>query len=172
MIPIEGDVSEIGLGISECDIKRMENVSIIVHASASVRFDDPLKSAILTNVRSTREIINMALNLKHLLVLFHVSTAYCNSDFKIIEEKIYPPHGDWREAIKLAETSDDQTINVLTAKYIDFLPNTYLYTKGLAENMCDDYKTKLPIVVYRPAIVTGAVEEPIPGYVDNFNGCV
>lgn len=160
------------LGISASDLPRLQNVSIVIHASASVRFDDPLKDAIRTNVQSTYEIIQLCLSLKKLDAFVHISTAFCNADFKVIEEKIYPKHGDWRAAIKLAENVDDLTLNTLTTKYTDFLPNTYLYTKGLAENICNEYKDQIPIVIYRPAIVTGAEVEPIPGFVDNFNGVV
>lgn len=172
MIAIQGDVQAVGLGISLSDLPRFENVSIVIHASASVRFDDPLKEAILTNVRSTYEVIQLSLKLKKLDAFVYISTAFCNSDFKLLEEKIYPEHGDWRMALKLAQSVDDQTLNTLTTKYTDFLPNTYLYTKGLAENMCNEYKEQLPIVIYRPAIVTGAEVEPLPGFVDNFNGIV
>lgn len=50
------------------------------------------------------------------------------------------------------------------------MPNTYVFTKGLAENICEDYKDRLPIVIFRPAIVTGIENEPLPGWVANFNG--
>lgn len=51
IIPIAGDVAEIGLDMSEEDKKRMMDVQIIFHVAASVRFDDPLKEAILMNTR-------------------------------------------------------------------------------------------------------------------------
>lgn len=172
MVAIQGDVQARGLGISINDLSLLQNVSIVIHASASVRFDDPLKDAILTNVRSTYEMIQLCLTLKKLDAFVHISTAFCNADFKVIEEKIYPAHGDWRTTLKLVDTMDDLTLNTLTAKYTDFLPNTYLYTKGLAENLCNEFKEQLPIVIYRPAIVTGAEVEPHPGFVDNFNGVV
>lgn len=50
------------------------------------------------------------------------------------------------------------------------MPNTYVFTKGLAENLCEAYKDRLPIVIFRPAIVTGIEHEPLPGWVANFNG--
>lgn len=52
------------------------------------------------------------------------------------------------------------------------MPNTYTYTKGLAEQICNDYKDKLPIVVFRPSIVVGTEREPVVGWCDNFNGPV
>jgi fatty acyl-CoA reductase len=37
-----------------------ETVSIVFHAAATVRFDDPLKSAVLLNTRGRREIMMTA----------------------------------------------------------------------------------------------------------------
>lgn len=50
------------------------------------------------------------------------------------------------------------------------MPNTYVFTKSLGENICDYYKEKVPITIFRPAIVTGIEKEPLPGWVANFNG--
>lgn len=169
IIPIEGDVQLKGLGMSDFDKKQLKNVSVIIHASACVRFDDPLRDAIFTNVRSTRDLLELAITMKKLVVFVHVSTTYCNADYKVIEEKIYPPHADWRKSIDIAETLDSYQLDILTKKYTDFLPNTYVFTKGLAEEVCNDYKDRVPIIIYRPAIISGGEREPIPGWSDNFN---
>ena len=49
-------------------------------------------------------------------------------------------------------------------------PNTYTFTKSIAEQIVNDYKHKLPIVIVRPSIVTAAVSEPYPGWIDNIQG--
>lgn len=116
IIPIAGDVAELGLAMSEEDKKRMQNVSIVFHVAASVRFDDPLKEAILMNTRGTRETVAFAETLTKLEVFMHVSTTYCNPDWKVVEEKIYPPLADWKQAIKIAETLDMETLDTLTAQ--------------------------------------------------------
>lgn len=82
--PMLGDASQLGLGniliwgkncfhrisfigLSEADKQELiDNVSVIYHAAASVRFDDPLKNAILLNTRGTRETIQLALEMKRL----------------------------------------------------------------------------------------------------------
>uniref|UniRef100_A0A336KKV2 Fatty acyl-CoA reductase n=1 Tax=Culicoides sonorensis TaxID=179676 RepID=A0A336KKV2_CULSO len=170
LIPVIGDVLSLGLGLSNSDKKLMENVSIIFHSAASVRFDDPLKEAILMNTRGTREMLEFAMTLEKLKVFLHVSTTYCNADHRVIEEKIYPPHADWRKTIEIAEKLDSELLDILCPKYSDNLPNTYIFTKGLSENACDDYKTKVPICIFRPAVVVGVMREPLPGWVANFNG--
>lgn len=167
---INGDCSMVDLGISEEDMKRMENVSVIFHSAASVRFDDALKDAILLNTRGTVEVLRFAEKLKRIRVILHVSTTYCNPDKKVVEEMIYPPNGDWRSAINIAEKFDEDTLNALTQKFTNAEPNTYTFTKGLAEQAVKDFSDRLPVVIYRPSIVVSSLDEPMPGWIDNFNG--
>lgn len=170
MIAINGDVTQLELGISAEDYELMSNVSVIFHAAASVRFDDSLKDAILMNTRGTREVLRFAENLKNIRAIVHVSTTYCNPDKKIVEEYIYPPNADWRASIKIAEQLDMDTIDTLTQKYTNAQPNTYTFTKGLAEQVVYEYHDRLPVIIYRPSIVVSSMDEPMPGWVDNFNG--
>lgn len=37
-------------------------------------------------------------------------------------------------------------------RYSSFQPNTYTFTKSLAEHVANDYKDQLPILIYRPSI--------------------
>ncbi|EDW62997.1 putative fatty acyl-CoA reductase CG5065 [Drosophila virilis] len=170
VVPIAGDVMQLGLGISEPDLARLRNVNIVYHSAASVRFDDPLRSAILMNTRGTHELIKLALQWKKLKAFVHVSTTYSNPTELEVEERIYPPYADWRTTIKLAETYDEETLDVFNLKYSSFQPNTYTFTKSLAEHVANDYKDQLPILIYRPSIVISTIEEPVPGWADNFNG--
>lgn len=58
---IEGDISEVGVGISNDDLEYIyERTNIIVHAAADVRFDESLKESIQTNVRGTQEMLKIA----------------------------------------------------------------------------------------------------------------
>ncbi|EDV91851.1 putative fatty acyl-CoA reductase CG5065 [Drosophila grimshawi] len=170
VVPIGGDVTQLGLGISESDLKRLTNVTIVYHSAASVRFDDPLRDAILMNTRGTHELIKLALTWKKLRAFVHVSTTYSNPTELEVEERIYPPYADWRTTIKLAETYDEETLDVFNLKYGNFQPNTYTFTKSLAEHVANDYKDQLPIFIFRPSIVISTLEEPVPGWADNFNG--
>ncbi|XP_055629587.1 putative fatty acyl-CoA reductase CG5065 [Toxorhynchites rutilus septentrionalis] len=172
MIPVGGDVSLLGLGLSSEDIQMMRDVSIIFHVAASVRFDDPLKDAILMNTRGTREVMRLGQSLKNLCVLMHVSTTYSNPDRYVIEEKIFPAYADWRDTIKLAEQMDEETLDTFAPKYMSFLPNTYVFTKSLAEQIVDEYREELPLILFRPSIVISSMKDPIPGWMDNFNGPV
>ncbi|XP_044737512.1 putative fatty acyl-CoA reductase CG5065 [Chrysoperla carnea] len=174
LVIINGNVKELNLGLSAEDKQLLEEkVSIIFHVAASVRFDDPLKDAVLLNTRGTRELMKMALNMKKLKVLLHVSTTYCNTDKKDIQEIVYPPHADWKKTIEIAENYNDEVLQILTLPYINPLPNTYTFAKSLAEHVVTDMsKGVIPAVIFRPSIVISTVHEPIQGWIDNFNGPV
>lgn len=145
---------ELNLGLSEEDRALLiEKTNIIFHVAASVRFDDPLEKAIIINTRGAREVCKLALEMKNIDVFAHVSTTYCNTDKQIIEEKLYPPHADWREAIEIAEKVDPYILKVFTPKYTGNLPNTYTFTKSLAEHVVNDMcGGKIPLVIGRPSI--------------------
>lgn len=49
-------------------------------------------------------------------------------------------------------------------------PNTYTFTKALAEHLLSEECGGIPLAIVRPTIVTAALKEPIPGWVDNLNG--
>lgn len=142
------------LGINERDREMLiHNIDVIFHNAATVRFDVPLKDAILVNVRSTRDIVELALEAKHIKAFVYVSTAFCNSDKMIVEEKIYPAHCDWEHAIQVAEKGDTALTNFLTLKYIFPLTNSYIFTKSLAEHVVNDRCLgKIPAVIIRPTI--------------------
>lgn len=163
LIPIVGDVGQIGLGLSAQDIKKMENVSIIYHSAATVKFDDPLKYAVGVNTRGTREVMEFALGLKQLKVLCHISTSYSNCYEQIVEEKLYPEVADWRKTIKICEDFDEDKLAMLTEHYISFMPNTYVFSKNLAEHVANDYSDRLPVIILRPSIILGCLREPIAG---------
>ncbi|KAK9507268.1 hypothetical protein O3M35_007169 [Rhynocoris fuscipes] len=89
-----------------------------------------------------------------------------------IEEKIYPPIADWKEVLKITEKVDPQALTILTDKYLNGLPNTYVFSKSLAEAIVWEVRDKIPIVIFRPTIVIASWKEPVPGWMDNFNGPV
>ncbi|XP_023312175.1 fatty acyl-CoA reductase 1-like isoform X2 [Anoplophora glabripennis] len=174
LVPICGDLAKPKLGLTEEDTQTLiENVDIIYHGAASVRFDDHLRDAVLLNTRATKEVVDIALQAKKLITFVHISTAYCNCDKFEIEEKIYPAHADWKSTITLAEQVDQHTLSILSPKYIYPLPNTYTFAKSLSEHVVNDLcKGKLLATIVRPSIVVPSLDEPIPGWIENFNGPV
>lgn len=49
-------------------------------------------------------------------------------------------------------------------------PNTYTYTKSLAEDLVRNNSKGLPVAVFRPAIVIPTYKEPLRGWIDNMYG--
>ncbi|CAH2235697.1 jg1978 [Pararge aegeria aegeria] len=157
---VAGDCSELGLGLSDEDRTLIVNrTNIIFHVAASVRFDDPLIVSTKLNLRGTREIIELAKDTRNLECLVHVSTTYSNTNRDPIEEILYPPLADWRETLEICEKIDDRTVNILTSKYLGEMPNTYVFTKQLAEHVVYEQKGKLPIVIIRPSVALDTVNK-------------
>jgi thioester reductase-like protein len=154
---IEGNMMQIGLGISNENLQKLKNCTHIFHCAASVRFDDPLKDAIIMNTRGTREVCEMATKMTHLKCLVHVSTTFIQPKLYSAEEIFYPADFQWQKFIQMAEKFDHDMLNCLDKKLTKFAPNTYTFTKHLAEQVCLHYRdnshSNLPIVIYRPSVV-------------------
>lgn len=66
---ISGDCSLPDLGISDADrILLAENVSIVYHCAATIRFDESLKRAVLLNTRGTKLMLELCKTFKKLEV--------------------------------------------------------------------------------------------------------
>ncbi|KAJ1520338.1 hypothetical protein ONE63_004536 [Megalurothrips usitatus] len=168
---VSGDCSELRLGLSAEDEDVLaRNVSYVFHVAATVRFDDPLHDAIIINIRSTREVVELSKKMSKLKVLEYVSTTYAFTNESILEERHYEAHLDWRTVIGLAEKEDAHTLLSVTKKLLGFQPNAYTFTKALAENVINDARFDIPVIVFRPAVVVSSLEEPFPGWIDNLNG--
>lgn len=100
----------------------------------------------------------------------HVSTAYCNCDRSEVKEEIYPPPIDPQQITSLVETLDEDLVDSMTYKLVGSRPNTYTFTKALAECWLKENKGNLPLVIVRPSIVLSSIYGPLKGWVDNWNG--
>ncbi|XP_017034883.1 fatty acyl-CoA reductase wat [Drosophila kikkawai] len=173
LVAVPGDVSLPGLGIEPEMIELMKNVSLVFHCAATVRFDEPLRVALRLNVGGTLEAMKFAEGLPRLRIFVHVSTFYSNPYLKRVEPKYYSSPMDWRLCLRLLdEVPDDKMLNALTRKLIVGFPNTYTFTKNLAESLVNDYRHRLPLIVYRPSIVLFALDDPSPGFSPSLMGAM
>ncbi|BFG02895.1 fatty acyl-CoA reductase wat [Drosophila madeirensis] len=173
LVAVPGDVSLPSLGIAAAMVERMAQVSLVYHCAATVRFDEPLRVALQLNVGGTLEALRFAETLRQLRVFVHVSTFYSNPYLKRVEPRFYSSPMDWRLCLRmLDEIPDDGVLNALTRKLIVGFPNTYTFTKNLAESLVNDYRSRLPLVVYRPSIVLFAVDDPSPGFSPSLMGAM
>ncbi|XP_064634535.1 fatty acyl-CoA reductase 1-like isoform X2 [Lineus longissimus] len=171
LIAIKGDVLETNLGISQADIQTLcSEVNVVFHSAATVKFDDSLRVSAEMNLLGVRKILKLCHQMTNLDVLVHVSTAYANCDQKSIKEVIYPPPIDPQKLIDALDWMDDEVVEALTPYLIRGKPNTYTFTKHLAENLLVDEAGDIPVAILRPSIVGAAWKEPLSGWVDNLNG--
>lgn len=150
-----GDVSEIGLGINPDDFERIRKCSIVIHTAATVRFDELLTDSLLMNTRGTRETLLLAQRMGNVEIFNHVSTTFCNPEYPDSEEKLYPVHVYWKEAIKLAENLDPEEFETVAKLYMEHHhPNTYTFSKRLSEQLVNDFRKScgFPVVILRPSV--------------------
>ncbi|XP_018396266.1 PREDICTED: putative fatty acyl-CoA reductase CG5065, partial [Cyphomyrmex costatus] len=120
LIPISGDVREKELGLSVADRQMLiERVTIIIHSAANMKMHDSIKRAIFGNIRATRDICILAQNMKNLIALVYISTAFTHVHEPFIEERAYPPIADWQKIIEMAEILDEHTLNIFTTNCTD-----------------------------------------------------
>ncbi len=86
-------------------------------------------------------------------IFIHVSTAYANCDRLHISEEVYNPPVKPEKLIEAIEWLDDDLINELTPKVLKTRPNTYTYTKAIAEYLCLQECKEIPCAIVRPSIV-------------------
>ncbi|XP_059219889.1 putative fatty acyl-CoA reductase CG5065 [Stomoxys calcitrans] len=170
---LAGDIEREDFGLSNVDKKVLcAEVNIIFHSAATVRFNERLKVAARVNAVATWNLLEMCKDMPLLKSFVYVSTAYCNPGRKYVHEEIYPtiPPVDWRFFVSCSLKIPDEYFDSL-ANYIKGPhPNTYTFTKSIAEQIVNDYKSQLPIVIVRPSIVTASHREPYPGWIDNIQG--
>ncbi|KAH8291364.1 hypothetical protein KR054_010976 [Drosophila jambulina] len=194
VIPISGDITSEELGISEKDQVRFffvyhifwlifnkvgfaisqnllcRNVSVVFHSAATVKFDEKLKLSVTINMLGTKRLVELCHRMLSLDALIHVSTAYCNCDRTDVSEVIYAPPYNPDDIISLINWLPEDILDQLTPRLIGKRPNTYTFTKALAEHMLLKEAGNLPVAIVRPSIVTASLNEPFAGWVDNFNG--
>ncbi|XP_015598050.1 fatty acyl-CoA reductase wat [Cephus cinctus] len=176
IVLIEGDLSENGIGLSIIDRHSLiEEVNIVVHNAANVKFDIKVELALRINVLGTQSVLDLVSQCKNIKAFVYVSTAYSNCIYTDIEEKFYPSPADLKmvnDMIK-ADLETPNGINKAALKMLlGDIPNIYVFSKATAENFVKDYSKKVnfPCAVFRPSIVASTYKEPVAGWCGNLNG--
>lgn len=114
---IKGDVSIDGLGMNDADKMRLiDNVTIVFHCAANVRFDQAIEGAVNMNTLGTNRVLKLAEQMKQLKVFEHVSTAYCQCNEDILEERAYKAPHDPMVIAAMTKTLDSEILEYLTPK--------------------------------------------------------
>ena len=171
VVPVAGDMLEHQLGMSEEDTDRLlADTQVVFHSAATVNFDEKLKLSVRMNVIGVKKIVELSRKMKHLECLIHVSTAYANCNRDEVGEVVYDPPLQPSKLVDAVEWMGTDHLDVLTGKLIGSRPNTYTYTKALAECLFAEETKGMRTAIVRPSIVGASWNEPLPGWVDNLNG--
>lgn len=151
--PVWGDITSENLGLNEEHFKHVTEASqVVFHLAASLRLEATLKSNVLMNLGGTQNVLDLCKKMTSLVSLVYLSTAFCNSDQEVMDEKIYDwPHSP-KDLISCARWMSEQTMDVMSKTMMAPHPNTYTYTKRLAEILVRDEFPNLPVCVVRPSI--------------------
>ncbi|XP_032665258.1 putative fatty acyl-CoA reductase CG5065 isoform X2 [Odontomachus brunneus] len=169
--PLEGDISLHNLGLTDNQRGTLINeVHIVFHFAAILQMQAKLKDSVELNMIGTRRVLDLTKQMKHLQVFLHLSTAFCHVDQMELTEDVYDAPHDPDDIIRLVQWMNERTIDLITPQLLGLHPNTYTYTKCLAETQVAREYPNLPCVIARPSIVTPAVKQPLSGWVDNLNG--
>ncbi|XP_060831013.1 fatty acyl-CoA reductase 1-like isoform X2 [Bombus pascuorum] len=167
---VKGDVSLPDLGVSQEDRSLLlEKVNIVFHAAATVRFNEPLHVAVNVNTKGTARVVQLWNELKHPIGFVHVSTAYSNANLDEIEEKVYTTSSKPSEVIEMCDKFDKTSINQIEKGILKTYPNTYTFSKNLAEQIVANKCKDLPVAIVRPSIIGASMEEPCPGWLENIS---
>lgn len=82
----------------------------------------------------------------------YMSTSYCHLQEKMLMEKPYDPPADPHKIIKSVEYLEENEVEAMTKRILGDIPNTYAYTKALAEALVNEAGKELPVMILRPSI--------------------
>ncbi|KOX67261.1 Fatty acyl-CoA reductase 2, partial [Melipona quadrifasciata] len=72
--------------------------------------------------------------------------------------------------INICESGDQKSIDLLEDEILKIHPNTYTFSKNLAEQIISTNSNNFPIAIVRPSVIGASLREPWPGWVSNING--
>lgn len=172
LFAVRGDVSLPALGLTPGDAAALREVSLVFHAAATLKFDEPLSQAVAQNVRSVDALLTLCDELPALEAFVHVSTAYCNAELSSVRELVYPPPQPVHSVYSLVDAAPADLLAQITPQYIMPKPNTYTFTKALAESVIAEHRThgRYSCAIFRPTVVVSSMEHPFPGWIENLNG--
>lgn len=171
IVAVYGDITLPRLGLNSQHLKKVLEANLVFHVAASLRLEATLRPNILMNLTGTKNVIDIAKMMPNHVLTVHFSTAFCCCDEEILEEKVIEWPEKPEDLIRCAEWMSDDAMAGMQKTVLKTQPNTYTYTKRLAELLIrDEYAKGFPICIVRPSIVVPAYQEPLPGWVDSLNG--
>jgi nucleoside-diphosphate-sugar epimerase/1-acyl-sn-glycerol-3-phosphate acyltransferase len=171
---VDGDLERTGCGLTRRDFRALaESTTHVIHCAASVDFDLPLEEAARCNIACALNVLELAKACVKLERMVDVSTAYVMPWRKgpLVERLPHLPRPASELYAEILRGPEDPHAMLAETGH----PNTYTYTKALAEHLLTQRKEQVPLVIVRPSIVSAAWRTPFPGWIDSaaaFAGCL
>lgn len=168
---LEGVLERPGLAIDRTTRDRLAaRVTHIVHAAASVEFNLPIAEAARSNVATALNVLELARVCPALQKLVQVSTAYVTphpGNGAPIPDALAPLPRPAEEIYRsiMDGTAGDRDLLAATGQ-----PNSYTFTKALAEHLVVGRRGDVPLAIVRPSIISAAWRHPFPGWIDSHAG--
>lgn len=170
--PLAGDITRPALGLEPLARSRVSaEVTHVIHCAASVEFTLPLAQAFAVNTQGALHALEIARAGTRLESYVGVSTAYVTPhpdpygrSVHRVEEVLAPLPRDPESlyASLCAGSENEQRLLAETGH-----PNTYTFTKCLAEHLTVRRAGDLPVTIVRPSIVSACRTHPAPGWIDS-----
>lgn len=142
---------DLGLSVQDRALL-IQNVNVVFHSAASVRFNEKIDSAFALNTCATIKVLDLCKSIKNLKALVHVSTAYSNSDKPEINEEVYPAPVELEKVLEVCKIEEDKQQEASVEALRGNHPNTYTLTKALAESIVNEHAKDIPVCIVRPSI--------------------
>nr|CAD7601195.1 unnamed protein product [Timema genevievae] len=200
LVMVSGDISLPNLGLSPLDYEMLtQQVNIIFHLAATVKFDEKMNIAVPINIIGTIETINLCRKCVNLKSMVYVSTAYSNCHLKEIKECFYKPPLEEDVIIKFLPSVDEVIMEVIKpihgfdARAVSRLKAPFSLSCSVLESGCrrssscvgvhqggiyrvtaEDGEIEVRIsisIIYLICVsVAGTLKEPLIGWIDNIYG--
>lgn len=102
--------------------------------------------------------------------MVQVSTAYVNSTRSgLIEEKVYDQSMEVESLVKEIMSMNVEQVTKNEKQLIGKFPNTYTFTKNLAEKNLMRNRGNVKVVIHRPSIIASSLAQPFKGWTDSIS---
>lgn len=167
---VEGDLTleQCGMSAENYDLLK-NNTTHIIHCAASVEFDLPVAEAASFNITAALNMLQLAKQTKNLEHMVSVSTAYVTpwkpnqGPIGEVLANISIPVQETYDRIRKGLVTDEKALLKQTGH-----PNTYTFTKCLAEHLLFAHREHVPLTIVRPSIVSATLQMPFPGWIDSY----
>ncbi|PSR95477.1 Alcohol-forming fatty acyl-CoA reductase [Actinidia chinensis var. chinensis] len=185
---VPGDITCENLGVKDSNLVEdmWRAVDVVVNLAATTNFDERYDVALNLNTMGAKNVLNFSKKCAKIKMLLHVSTGEraglilenpyfmgetlngtsgldINTEMKIVEERLSELRA-WK-ATEGEITLAMKDLGIQRARKYGW-PNTYVFTKAMAEMLVGQIKGNVPLLILRPTIVSSTYKEPIPGWVE------